>query len=460
MPRFVRSVRLAASAAEAFGWHEREGAFERLAPPWEPPRVVERSGGIRDGDRVLLELGRGPLRLRWLAEHRGYEAGRRFRDVQVSGPFARWEHTHTFRPEGSHDEACTLEDAIDYELPAGVAGALVAGAAVRRRLESVFAYRQRTTADDLAAHRVCRRSGAVKVALTGASGLVGRALVPFLTAGGHAVTRMVRARPNEGEIGWDPGAPVLAGRFDGLEAVVHLAGENIAEGRWSAARKARIRASRADATRHLAAALASVEPPPRVFVSASAIGFYGDRGDELLDETSPAGRGYLPDVCREWEAATEPLRRAGVRVAHLRFGIVLTPAGGALARMLTPFRLGAGGPIGSGRQWWSWVALDDVLGAIHHALVDARLDGEVNVVAPGCVTNAEFARTLGNVLRRPALAPLPAFAARLAMGEMADALLLASARVVPAKLEASGYRFRHAALEGALRHLLGRGARP
>lgn len=460
MSVFTKRSRLPASAAEAFRWHEREGAFERLAPPWEPLRVVERRGGLRDGDRVVLELRQGPLRLRWVAEHRDYEAGRRFRDVQVSGPFARWEHTHTFTPEGDSDDACTLEDSIDYALPAGVLGALVAGAAVRRRLETLFAYRQRLTADDLAAHARCRRSGAVKVALTGASGLVGRALQAFLTTGGHGVTRLVRGRPGAGEIGWDPGAPVLAGALGDVEAVVHLAGESLAEGRWSAARKARIRTSRVQATHNLATALAALERPPRVFVGASAIGFYGDRGDERLDESSAAGQGFLPDVCREWEAAAEPLRRRGVRVVHLRFGIVLTPAGGALAQMLPPFRLGAGGPVGSGRQWFSWVALDDVLGAIHHALVEPSLTGPVNVVAPGCVTNADFARTLGRVLRRPALAPLPAFAAQLAFGEMTDALLLASARVVPAQLEASGYRFRQAALEDALRHLLGRPASP
>lgn len=458
MPRFTRSIHLPTSAGEAFAWHERPGAFERLAPPWQALRVVAREGGLRDGDRATLELRQGPLRLRWVAEHRDYQAGRRFCDVQVSGPFARWEHTHAFRPDADDAHGCTLEDAVDYELPAGALGRLAGGALVRRRLESVFAYRQRITADDLAAHAVCRRGGALNVALTGAGGLLGRALVPFLTAGGHAVTRVVRARPEAGQLGWDPGAPVLHGDTGGLEALVHLAGENIAGGRWSEARKQRIRASRVDATRHLVTALMRLERPPRVFVGASAVGWYGERGDELLDETSAAGSGFLAELCQAWEAEAEPLRRRGVRVVHLRFGVVLTPTGGVLAKMLTPFRLGAGGPLGDGRQWFPWVALDDALGAVHHALVEPNVEGPVNVTAPACVTRRELARTLGRVLRRPAFAHLPAWAVRLALGEMADALLLASARVAPGRLEASGYRFRHASLDDALRHMLGRAA--
>jgi hypothetical protein len=296
------------------------------------------------------------------------------------------------------------------------------------------------------------------VVVTGSRGLVGSALVPFLATGGHRVTRLVRgmaAGPDE--TAWDPSRGLVdASRLDGVDAVVHLAGENIAAGRWTPARKAEIRRSRVDGTRNLCAVLARLPHPPNVFVSASAIGLYGDRGAEILTEESASGTGFLAEVCREWEAATEPASQAGIRVVNLRFGMVLSPTGGALKKMLLPFRLGMGGRIGDGRQFTSWIALDDVIGAIHHALCEESVRGPVNAVAPEPVSNAEFTRTLARVLRRPTLLPVPAFAARLAFGEMADALLLAGARVLPTRLQASGYRFRFPDLESALRHLLGR----
>jgi hypothetical protein len=245
--------------------------------------------------------------------------------------------------------------------------------------------------------------------------------------------------------------------LDGIDAVVHLAGENIASGRWTPERKRRIHESRAHGTRVLAEALAALPRPPRVFVSASAIGLYGDRGDDTLDESSPAGEGFLADVCRAWEAASASLEQAGTRVVHLRFGVVLTPAGGALAQMLPPFRVGLGGPVGSGAQWTSWIGIDDLLGAIHHALVTDALAGPVNAVAPAPVRNRELAAAIGRTLHRPALVPVPAVALRLALGELADALLLSGARVHPTRLDATGYRFRTPDIDGALAHLLGTG---
>jgi uncharacterized protein (TIGR01777 family) len=292
--------------------------------------------------------------------------------------------------------------------------------------------------------------------VTGASGLIGSALVSSLISAGHGVTRLVREQPKAGEKAahWDPLAGSIdASAFEGVDAVVHLAGENIAQ-RWTPAKKVNIRESRVKGTQVLCEALARLASPPKVLVSASAIGYYGDRGEELLTEASPPGRGFLAEVCRAWEAATEPARQAGLRIVQSRFGVVLSPAGGALTKMLAPFRLGLGGVLGSGRQYMSWIALDDAVGAIQHAIVTDALQGPTNVVAPQAVTNQEFTKTLGAVLRRPTVLPLPAFAARLMFGEMADELLLASARVQPAKLLASGYRFRYPALEGALRHLL------
>jgi uncharacterized protein (TIGR01777 family) len=294
----------------------------------------------------------------------------------------------------------------------------------------------------------------MRISVTGSSGLIGSSLVPLLTAEGHEVARVSRSS-TVGAWRWDPVAGhVEPGAVNGMDAVVHLAGESIAGGRWSEARKARIRASRVRGTRVVAEAVARAEPRPKALLCASAIGFYGDRGDEILTEASAPGHGFLSEVSREWEEACAPAREVGVRVVNLRFGIVLSPAGGALAKMLLPFRLGAGGVVGSGKQWWSWVALDDAVGAIRHALVTSGLAGPVNVTSPFPVTNAEFTRTLGRVLARPTLVPLPAFAARLALGEMADALLLASARLVPERLRQTGYVFRCPELEGALRRLL------
>jgi uncharacterized protein (TIGR01777 family) len=455
---FRRRTRFEVPATELFRWHARPGAFERLTPPWAPVEVLERSGdGITDGSRVTLGVWLGPLRLRWVSEHGAYQEGRQFRDVQVAGPFAHWEHTHRFEPHG--EAAAYLEDHISYALPVAAVSHWLAGPFVHRQLERLFAYRHRITGDDLAAHRQWKGGKAMHVLVSGSTGLVGSALVPFLTTGGHQVTRLVRSAPRSGakEVPWDPArGRVPTPGLEGVDAVVHLAGENIASGRWTAEKKARIRDSRVQGTRLLCEALAELAEPPKVLVSASAIGYYGDCGDRVLREDSPPGDDFLAEVCRGWEDATQPARQRGIRVVNLRFGIVLSPAGGALSKMLTPFKLGLGGVIGSGEQYMSWIALDDVVGAIHHALVTETLQGPVNAVAPQPVTNREFTRTLGRVLGRPTLFPMPAFAARTIFGEMADALLLASTRVDATRLRETDYAFRFADLESALRHLLGK----
>jgi uncharacterized protein (TIGR01777 family) len=299
----------------------------------------------------------------------------------------------------------------------------------------------------------------MKILISGSGGLVGSALVQDLLSEGHEIGRLVRrtADRSRNEIYWDPERGSLdkeALQDFHPEAVIHLAGESIAQGRWNVAKKAKIRDSRVNGTRVLAQVLTHLSDPPKIWVCASAIGYYGNRGDETLTEDSPPGRGFLPEVCRDWEAATEPARSKGIRVVQLRFGVILSPEGGALKKMLLPFKLGLGGVIGNGRQYMSWIALDDAVGVIRFAMENKNLSGVINTVAPQPVTNREFTKTLGRVLFRPTCFPLPASTARLLLGEMAEDLLLASTRVEPKKLKSAGYAFQYPELKGALRHLL------
>lgn len=444
------------SSDDVFAWHERAGAFERLTPPWEPVELVARTGTIRDGDEAKLRLRLGPLGVAWRARHEGYLPGRRFVDRQVGGPFASWVHTHATSPD--EGGGATLEDKIDYELPLGALGERVLGRSIERRLTRMFTYRHATLANDLERHRQAALPRQV-IAVTGASGMIGRALCAFLESGGHEVRRVVRHEPAAGEIRWDPDAGTIdTAALEGVTAAVHLAGENISGGRWTAARKKSIEESRTKGTALLANALANLRVRPAVLVSASAVGYYGTDPDVERDETSPPADDFLARVCAAWEAAAQPARDAGIRVVHPRFGVVLSPAGGALAKMLGPFKAGVGGKLGSGKQPMSWVALDDVVYAIHHALATPSIGGPVNVVAPAVVTNAEYTKTLGHVLHRPTVLPLPGPMVKLLFGELGDTLLLHGQVVRPRTLTESGYRFAHATLEDALRHVLGRPA--
>ena len=299
----------------------------------------------------------------------------------------------------------------------------------------------------------------MKVLISGSTGLIGSALVTLLTDAGHDVVRLVRSAPKSdgSEVYWDPESERIdTVGLEGMDAVVHLAGDNIGSGRWTRDKKARIFDSRVKGTRLLCESLANLNQPPQVLVCASAIGYYGSRGTELMNEGSESGAGFLADVCREWEIATEFIGQAESRVVNLRMGVVLSLAGGPLQKMLPPFKMGVGGTLGNGRQYMSWITLDDAVGAIHHTLVTDSLQGPVNNVAPHPVTNREFTKALGRVLRRPTLFPLPSFGLRLMFGgEMANELFLSSTRVEPARLLETGYTFQYPELEGALRHILG-----
>jgi uncharacterized protein len=293
-----------------------------------------------------------------------------------------------------------------------------------------------------------------RVLVSGVSGPIGTALLPSLDTRGYEVVRLMRGPVNGGaQVSWDPTKPISPEAVSGFDAVIHLAGETII-GRWSPAKKLKIRDSRVLGTRHLAEALAQAKIKPQVFVSSSAIGYYGNRGDEALRENSAAGTGFLADVCRDWEAATQPAIKAGIRTVQIRTGIVICRKGGALGAMLTPFKLGVGGRVGNGHQWMSWIDIEDMIGAIHHILKADLLQGPVNMVAPKPVTNAEFTKTLADVLSRPAVFPLPEFVVKTAFGEMGETVLLGSQRVEPARLVSTGYPFRFKELRESLKNVL------
>ena len=294
----------------------------------------------------------------------------------------------------------------------------------------------------------------MRIGITGATGLVGSELTRQALELGHTVTAFSRSKSPE-RAHWDPAHnEVDAESLANCDAVIHLAGENIGKGRWTAAKKDRIRSSRVDGTHLIANTMANLDEGPRVLINASAIGYYGDRGDEIMTEESYVGSGYLADVCREWEDSCQPAIDAGIRCAKMRIGVVLSKDGGALAKMLLPFRLGGGGVIGNGKQYMSWIAIEDVAAGLLFALDNENAHGPINLVSPNPVTNREFTKTLGRVLSRPTVVPLPGFAAKLAFGEMAEALLLSSTRVIPAKLNDLGFSFRHPDLEQAMRHIL------
>lgn len=293
-----------------------------------------------------------------------------------------------------------------------------------------------------------------RILVSGVSGPIGTALLPSLKTSGYEVTRLVRGMATgDGQISWDPAKPIAPGMVSGFDAVVHLAGESIV-GRWTSTKKIKIRSSRVSGTTALAEALAGAQHKPQVFVCSSAIGYYGDRGNELLNERSKPGIGFLADVCREWEAATQAAAKAGIRTVQMRTGVVLSPKGGALGAMLTPFKMGVGGKIGSGEQWMSWIDVEDMVGGIHHILKSDLLQGPVNMVAPKPVKNVEFAKTLGSALSRPTILPMPAFAVKLAFGEMGETVLLGSQRVEPTQLVMSGYPFRFTDLRASLENNL------
>ena len=459
MPHFHYRTPVDAPAEALYQWHARPGAIHRLTPPWQSLQLV-RHEGIRDGDVAVFRIGPGPASVEWVARHYNHIEGRQFADTQTRGPFKSWRHVHRFLPDG---DGSVLEDEITYELPLRSLSSPLA-ALVVRQLERAFAYRHRVTQNDVVRHHNAALSP-LTVAITGSTGLVGSALTSFFLTGGHRVVRLVRSRADvaryaqsecEGAVYWN----IERGEVDekalaahAPDVVIHLAAESVYGLGWTNAKKRRIWESRTKGTQLLSRALARMEKTPRHFLTASASGFYGSRGEERLAEFDQAGNGFLADVCKAWEASTHEAEKAGIPTTHMRFGVVLTPAGGALDMMLPIFRLGLGGSITGGPRFIPWIAMDDLLYAVLHVL-DLEITGPVNFGVPDPPTLEAFSTSLGDALGRPTIVPVPRPLLQLAGGELAQEIALASTRMVPQKLLDTDYSFSYPTIDQAFSHLL------
>ncbi len=455
MGMFSKKTRIDAPVEAVFQWHARPGAIQRLSPPWDPIKVLSQKGGIQTNAEVVMRMKFGPFSFKWIARHTDYIQNRLFQDQQIQGPFSKWIHTHTFSPDGSN--ACILEDAIEYSLPFHPVGSPITEKWIHRKLERIFTYRHHTTRMDMARHESAAGKAPMNILISGASGMIGSALTPFLTTGGHRVFRLVRRPPAApDEIYWNPEAGIVQlDRRQVFHAVIHLAGENIGQGRWNQSKKKKIVASRIQGTSTLVRAVMNLKTLPKIFLNASAIGYYGHRGDLILTEKDPPGADFVSEVCTQWETAAMPLMHKNIRLVLMRIGIVISPTAGALARLLMPFRLGLGGKIGSGDQYMSWISIDDVIYAIHHLLFNESIHGPVNLVSPNPVTNKNFTKFLAKTLSRPAIFAIPRRFIELFFGQMGRETILSSTRALPMQLINSGYDFSYPDLESALRHVLG-----
>jgi uncharacterized protein (TIGR01777 family) len=377
----------------------------------------------------------------------------------IKGPFQSWIHTHSFIPdEIGH---CIMEDKIAYSPRFGKLGPILLNNTIQNSLNQLFHYRHRILSNDINLWKIAGRNKGQKILITGSHGLIGSSLIPLLTAAGeHKITRLARPPSNRNNtnshsIVWDPSDDkVNVKELEGFDVVVHLAGENIF-GRWTDSKKQRILESRIKSTRLLCDSLIKLANPPSTLICASAIGFYGNRGDEVLDEESKPGSGFLSDVCQKWEESTETARDAGIRVVNTRFGVVLTPKGGILQKLLAPSRLGLSFRLGDSNRYISWVSIEDVIGSIFYSIINSSIRGPVNVVSPNPVTSLEFSKTLARIVKSKIMLPISQKLARMMFGELEDALISSSALVVPNKLSSAGYRFVNPKVEDTLRLLVG-----
>lgn len=444
------------SSKEVFDWHKKESAFQRLSPPWDEVRIIERSNGIEKGARTVIDVRIWPFWKRWIAEHTSYTEGTSFTDTQVTGPFAYWQHEH--KVSSITENTCSLTDHIEYTLPLGLLGKIFASGMIKQKLDRMFRYRHSILLADLQDSVIAKESLIKNVVVVGASGFVGTNLCAYFDSIGLSVKKVGRKKSTTKDIAfWDPiqGDPNPE-IFENADAVVHLAGESIAEGLWTNAKKKRIRDSRVLSTESLCKVLSSMKKPPKVFLCASGTGIYGDRKDELLDENSSHGKGFLTDVAEEWENACARAVESGIRVVNMRFGIVMSPAGGALKSLLIPFRLRMGEYLGNAsKAYMGWIGMDDLLAGIRFCMQNEKIMGPVNFVSPNPVTNHDFIDSLEKVMDQRTFLPVPSFLLKLFMGQKAKELLLASTRAYPKKLIDQGFNFRHPTIDVFLKHILG-----
>jgi uncharacterized protein (TIGR01777 family) len=451
MPVFEKISTLPFSRDEVFAWHKQPGALARFTPPWQKLKLVRKIGGLESGSEVEFQMKLGPVWKTWLARHTDYQEGRLFRDIQVKGPFGSWDHQHIFEDASA---GCRYVDRIHYNAPLSMN--FLSGS-IEKELNRAFSYRHQTLLNDLRAAQLAALPHQQRILISGASGLVGQALTAFLTTGGHRVFSLTRRQPSSpSEILWDPEKKFEdVHNLEGFDAVIHLAGENISGSRWTNEVKKRLYSSRIDSTKNLVEALSRTQTRPKTFICASAVGFYGDRADEILTEDSAPGENFLATICKDWEQEARRAEDLNIRSVQMRIGVVLTPAGGALEKMLPPFRVGLGGSLGSGSQYMSWISIDDLIYSIAFALGKTTLSGPVNAVSPEACQFKAFAQALARSLHRPVGPSVPAFALKALAGELAEQLLLASIRVRPQKLLKAGFTFSQPDLDHALTHLLG-----
>tara|TARA_A100001015_G_scaffold318935_1_gene440314 strand:+ start:4161 stop:5552 length:1392 start_codon:yes stop_codon:yes gene_type:complete len=447
---FKMATHMPVPAHQLFSWHERRGAFERLTPPWQRLDIVYNSGSLLPGSYVIFKAYYGPFFITWKAEHIHYDKNREFIDTQKKGPFKTWVHHHITKEKNA--TTSILKDSITYTLP--MKHINIGKCSINTSLKQLFAYRHKTLHTDLYIQNKYCFKKPLKIAITGSSGTIGQCLSAFLTTAGHCVIPITRKKITTQHIFWDINRQFIENdKLENIDAVINLCGENIGQRKWSAQQKERIYNSRILSTRLLANALNTLKSPPHTLISASAIGYYGKNAQHVKNENQLGGNDFLATVCEKWEQAAQHFTQG--RVVNPRFGIVLTPKGGALKKMLPVFRAGLGGQLGSGSQIMSWISIDDLIYTLYHILYTHTLSGPINITSPHSVSNRLFTQTLGQILKRPYIFSIPEKILKIIFGEMAEGTLLADINAIPSKLLKSGFTFQYDKLETTLRHLLG-----
>lgn len=447
MQNYIKKSQMPVPADRLFAWHENPCAIERLTPPWNNVKVIRKDIGLNPGSEVHLKTYIGPIPVTWVARHTSYQPGKEFSDIQVKGPFARWLHHHRMIPKNK--EQSFLEDEVQYQMYAGLGNVIA-----KRSIEQLFHYRHTILRQDFEVQNSFP-TPRMTIAITGGSGLIGLELSTFLRSAGHKVISIVRKKTKENEILWNINSgQIEQEKLEGIDAVIHLAGENISSGRWTKEKKKNIEESRVNSTKLLVKALNTLRKPPKVFISTSAIGYYGGNNTTPPAEEAPAGHNFLADVCKKWESAARGFKRG--RLVIPRLGVVLSPKGGMLNKMLLPFKIGLGGKVGPGQQLISWISIDDLIYHFYRVLLTPSIEGPVNMCSPQMVSNLYFSRILASTLNRPCFFSIPTFIIKLLFGKMGEEAILSNSGAEPAKLQNAAFPFYHPDLSSALTHLLGK----